>query len=228
MNRKHSRTLAAITAVMLATIGTVAGVDTAADAEPGEVSAGGLHVVASVDANHVLPTGGALAMGVPFAHAAKVSGNFTAAFDGTSALRSGGIVAGYLVGCAVDISDGISVSIAAAGGGEVAVTPGAALTIDNEGLVALTIASEVTIAGNGELGGELTVYLLPGSVTAVVIAEEELDEDSEFPYTFAHSNTALNVNGCLSPASAMPFITVRANARNGTAQTTGYGDAFVF
>ncbi len=224
MNRKHSRTLAAITAVMLTAIGAV----TAADAEPGEVRSGGLHVVASVDSNQVLPTGVGLAMGVPFAHAVKVSGNFSAVFDGTSALRSGGIVAGYLVGCAVDISDGISVSIAAAGGGEVAISPAAALTIDNQGVIALTVANELTFAGNGELGGELTVNLLPGGVTATVVAEAELDEDSESPFTFAHSNTALNVNGCLSPVSAMPFITVRADARNGVAQTTGYGDPFVF
>ncbi|MEU4344502.1 MspA family porin [Nocardia sp. NPDC023852] len=227
MNRKHSRTLAALTAVMAAAIGA-AGVDTAADAEPGEVSSGGLHVIASVDENHVVSTGGNLALGVPFAHAAKVSGNFSAVFDGTSSLRSGQIVAGYLVGCAVDISDGIEISIAAVGGGEVAVTPGAALTIDTEGAAALTVGSEVTFAGNGELGGEFSFNLAPGSVTAVAIAEAELDQESTFPYTFAHSNTALNINGCLSPASAMPFITVRANARNGVAQTTGYGDQFVF
>uniref|UniRef100_UPI0015763748 MspA family porin n=1 Tax=Nocardia pneumoniae TaxID=228601 RepID=UPI0015763748 len=123
MNRKHSRTLAAITAVMLATIGTV----TAADAEPGEVGTGGLHLIASVDANHVLPTGGALALGVPFAHAAKVSGDFSLVSDGSAALRRGQIAAGYLIGCAVDISDGIDVSIAAAAGASVGFTPGIAI-----------------------------------------------------------------------------------------------------
>lgn len=245
MNRKNSRTLAAITAVMLATIGAVTGVDTAADAEPGEVGTGGLHLIASVDANHVLPTGGALALGVPFAHAAKVSGDFSVVSDGPSSLRGGQIVAGYLIGCAVDISDGIEVSIAAAAGANASFTPGIAIefggiefgALNEFGMleelpviVAPTIAlgADTSFGINGELGGEITVSLAPGSVTAAVIAEADLDEDSTFPFTFAHSNTPLNVNGCLSPASAMPFITARVEATNGIAQTTGYGPHFVF
>lgn len=241
MNRKNSRTLAAIIAVTLTTIGAV----TAADAEPGEVGTGGLHLIASVDANHVLPTGGALTMGVPFAHAAKVSGDFSVVSDGPASLRQGQIVAGYLIGCAVDISDGISVSIAAAAGAGVDFTPGIAIEfggIDFGGfnefgmleelpvIVAPTVAlgADTSFGVNGELGGEITVNLLPGSVTAAVIAEADLDDESTFPFTFAHSNTPLNVNGCLSPASAMPFITARVQATNGIAQTTGYGPHFVF
>ncbi|MGQ4598334.1 MspA family porin [Nocardia sp. R6R-6] len=228
MNRKLSRTSAAITAVTLATIGAVTGVDTTAGAEPGEVNSGGLHLTASVDSSQVLSANPGLAMGVPFAHAARVSGNFSVVVDGASLLRQGKIVAGYLVGCAVDISNGIQVSIGATGGGALAISPGAAITVDNQGVVALTVDSNVTAGVTGEVGGELTVYLNPGSVTAVVIAEGNLDRESTYPFTYAHSNTALNVNGCLSPASAMPFITVRAEARSGIAQTTGYGDQFVF
>jgi hypothetical protein len=245
MNRKHSRTLAAIIAVIVAATGSFAVSDTVAGAEPGVVGTGGLHLIASVDYNNVVSVGGDVALGIPFAHAAKVSGDFSVVSDGASALRAGQIVAGYLIGCAVDISDGISVSIAAAAGAGVEFTPGIVIElggIDFGGfnehgmleelpvVVAPTIAlgAETTFGVNGELGGEITVNLAPGSVTAAVIAEADLDEESTFPFTFAHTNTALNVNGCLSPASAMPFITVRAEARNGIAQTTGYGPQFVF
>ncbi|MGY1945234.1 MspA family porin [Nocardia asiatica] len=245
MNRKHSRTLAAIVAVIVAAAASFAVSDTVAGAEPGEVGTrGGLHLIASVDYNNVVP-GGDVALGVPFAHAVKVSGDFSVVSDGPSALRGGQIVAGYLIGCAVDISDGISVSIAAAVGSGVEFSPGIVIefggidfgALNEYGMleelpviVAPTVAigADTTFGVNGELGGEITVNLAPGSVTAAVIAEADLDDESTFPFTFAHSNTPLNVNGCLSPASAMPFITVRAEARNGMAQTTGYGPHFVF
>ncbi|WP_431962853.1 MspA family porin [Nocardia sp. bgisy134] len=241
MNRKHSPVLAAITTVLVVVAGAV-GVQSAARAEPGEVDSGGMHLVASVDANFVKSTGD-LALGVPFSHSAKVSGNFSTSLDGASALRRGKLIAGYLIGCAVDISDGIDVSIAAAVGGNVDVTTGLLglslnvpfgvtvgdqVAVDFGGNLGIDLGGDVTFGVFSELGGEITVSINPGSVTAAVIAESTLDEDSLFPFTFAHSNTALNINGCLTPASAMPFITVRADARNGIVQTTGYGQQFVF
>ncbi|MGK8522054.1 MspA family porin [Nocardia asteroides] len=244
MNRKHSRILAAIIAVVVAATGSSAVSTTVAGAEPGEVATRGLHLIAAVDYNNVVPAGD-IALGIPFAHAVKVSGDFSVVSDGPSPLRGGQIAAGYLIGCAVDISDGISVSIAGAVGAGVEFTPGIVIEfggIDFGGfneygmledlpvIVAPTIAigADTSFGVDGELGAEITVNLAPGSVTAVVIAEADLDEESEFPFTFAHTNTPLNVNGCLSPASAMPFVTVRAEARNGLAQTTGYGPHFVF
>ncbi|MFF0529656.1 MspA family porin [Nocardia amikacinitolerans] len=238
MNRKHSHVLAGITAVMMAVASAFAVFDSTAHAEPGEASGAGMRLVASVDTNVVVSTGD-LALGVPFAHSAKVSGNFTATLDGASSLRGGLLVAGYLVGCAVDISEGIDISIAAATGANIDVTPellglgvGLGLDLDMPPGVAVDLAldlgGDVTFGVFGEVGGEITVSINPGSVTVVAIAEAELDDDSVFPFTFAHSNTALNVNGCLSPASAIPFLTVRADARNGIVQTTGYGPHFVF
>ncbi len=241
MNRKHSHVLAWLTAVMMAVAGAFA-LDGAARAEPGEVDSGGMHLVASVDANFVKSTGD-LALGIPFSHSAKVSGNFTTSLDGASALRGGQLIAGYLIGCAVDISEGIDVSIAAAAGGNVdittgllglslavpfGVTVGEEVVVDFGGELALDLGGDVTFGVFSEIGGEITVSINPGSVTAAVIAEADLDEDSSFPFTFAHSNTALNINGCLTPASAMPFITVRADASNGIVQTTGYGQQFTF
>ncbi|MEV0340498.1 MspA family porin [Nocardia sp. NPDC050713] len=234
MNRKHSHVLAGITAVMMAFAGAFTVSGSAAYAEPGEASGGGMRLVAAVDTNVVVSTGD-LALGVPFAHSAKVSGNFTATLDGASTLREGLLVAGYLVGCAVDISEGIDISIAAATGADIQVTPGLlglglGLDLDMPPDIALDLdlGGEVSFGVFGEVGGEITVSLNPGSVTVVPIVEAELEEDSIFPFTFTHSNTALNVNGCLSPASAIPFLTVRADARNGIVQTTGYGPHFVF
>ncbi|MEV0031265.1 MspA family porin [Nocardia sp. NPDC050793] len=227
---------------MLVVVAGAAGVQNVARAEPGEVDSGGMHLVASVDANFVKSTGD-LVLGVPFGHSAKVSGNFSTSLDGASPLRRGKIIAGYLVGCAVDISDGIDVSIAAAAGGNVSVTTGLLglslnvpfginvgeeVIVDFAGEFGIDLGGDVTFGVFSEIGGEITVAINPGSVTAAVIAEANLDEDSSFPFTFAHSNTALNINGCLTPASAMPFITVRADAANGIVQTTGYGQQFVF
>ena len=227
MSRKPSHVLAVITAVLVAVAGAV--VDTAARAAvPGEVSVGGTHLTASVNYNNVVSTGGALALGVPFAHAASVSGDFSVVSDGSSSLRRGRIVAGYLIGCAVDISQGISVGINANAGAHAELTPGAAVTVDTAGVAALTVGTDATFGVAGEFGGEIHVYLAPGTVTAAVIAEAELDQESTFPFTFEHTNTALHVNGCLSQASAMPFITMRADSHGGIAQTTGYGDQFVF
>ncbi|MGV9723468.1 MspA family porin [Nocardia beijingensis] len=236
MNRKHSRTLAAIIAVVVAATGAFAVSDSVAGAAPGEINAGGLHLIASANANNVVPAGGDVAPGVPFVHAVKVSGDFSVSLDGPSALRGGEIAVGYLVGCAVDISNGITVGISPSVGISAGLAPSfgvnASVTVQKDTPPAITLGAGVAIQPsvgiNVGVAGELAVNLAPGSVTAVVIGASAIDGDSGFPYTFAHSNTPLNIGGCLSPASAMPFVTVRADARRGTAQTTGYGAAFWF
>ncbi|MEU4838433.1 MspA family porin [Nocardia testacea] len=263
MNRKYSSIVATLAAAISAATGAVSTVDTAAQAAPGEITSGGLRVVASANSSNSEPSGDT-AMGVPFAHAVKVSGDFSVAADGGAPLRGGEIVAGYLLGCAVDIANGISVAIApsVAVATEVAPEVGVDLGVDL-GLGAieppavepdpegdgppmidpnldLVTPPEVGVSAgvnaglaqafgieNG-LAGELAVNLAPGTVTTAVIGAAELDEESTFPYTFAHSNTPLQVNGCLSPASAMPFVTVRADTPGGTVQTTGYGTSFTF
>jgi hypothetical protein len=261
MNRKHSRTVAAIVAVVVAATGAFAVSDSVAGAAPGEIDAGGLHLIASANANNVVPAGGDIAPGVPFVHAVKVSGDFSVALDGPAALREGEIVVGYLVGCAVDISNGISIGISPSIGAGVGIAPSfgleGSLTFDAPSVemnmpdqmnmhghqmnmpslqlitppsvsVGAAVAIQPSFEVEAGLAAELAVNLAPGSVTAAVIGAAEIDGESEFPYTFAHTNTPLNISGCLSPASAMPFVTVRADSRRATAQTTGYGAAFWF
>lgn len=238
MNRKHSYPLAAAAAVILAVTGAVS-VHTPARAEPGEISSGGLHMVASANSNNVVPSP-ETALGVPFVHAIKVSGDFSVAIDGGSPVRGGEIVAGYLIGCAVDIANGISIGISPGVSVGVGVAPSVGvdfgvdlgLAIDAPPTVGIGVgvgaALQTSVGVETGLAGELAVNLAPGTVTAAVIGAAELDEESTFPYTFAHSNTPLNVNGCLSPASAMPFVTVRADSSGGSVQTTGYGASFGF
>ncbi|WP_067855815.1 MspA family porin [Nocardia shimofusensis] len=238
MTRTQASFLAAFTVLALATTGVSGTVVASADAFPGEVNAGGLRVVAAVDSSNWLLAGDT-ALGVPFSHAAKVSGNYSVNLEGAG-VRGGEIVAGYLVGCAVDVSEGIGIAIAPeiGIGAETSPSIGAdtviefGLAVDAPPEVAVAFGGgidlEQTFGIEGALAGELAVGLAPGTVVAMPIGAAELDEESTFPYTFAHSSMPLHVNGCLFPASAMPFITVRADTTGSTVQTTGYGEAFTF
>ncbi|MFI5537600.1 MspA family porin [Nocardia sp. NPDC051900] len=254
MNRRHSRTLAAIIAVVVTATGAFAVSDSAAGAAPGEINAGGLHLIASANANNFAAAGD-IAPGIPFVHSVRVSGDFSVSLDGPTALRGGEIAVGYLVGCAVDISNGISIGISPSVGINAGIAPSfgleGSLTFEAPSLqmnmpdqhmmmpslqlmappsvsVGAAVAIQPSIGVEAGVAGELAVNLAPGSVTAAVVGAAEIDGESEFPYTFAHTNTPLNVSGCLSPASAMPFVTVRADSKRATAQTTGYGAAFWF
>ncbi|MGO4615800.1 MspA family porin [Nocardia sp. 2YAB30] len=234
MNRKYSRALAVITAVMVAAGAGVVG-DTAAGAEPGEINSRGMHLIASVDSNNAVSAGGDTPFGIPLTHAVKVSGDFSVLLDGVSSLRGGKIAVGYLIGCAVS-TYGIGVAIAPAVGINASITPffaldfGLDLAIDAPPSVGVGVGVGVapSVGVGAGLVGEIGVSLAPGSVTAEVIGAADLDKDATFPYTFAHTNTPLNVSLCLSQVSAIPFVTVRVDATNGTAQTTGYGTQFVF
>ncbi|MFR9753034.1 MspA family porin [Nocardia sp. 004] len=228
MNRRHSHTLAMITAVILAMTGAIAAVDTPAAAAPGEVRSGGLHLIASVDSNTVTPAGGDTATGIPFAHTVKVAGNYSVTFDGTSPLRHGQIIAGYLIGCAVNVADGITIGIVPQVNFGVGFAPFVALNLAIDAPPSITVGFSPQVFMGVGLAGQFAMFLAPGNVTAVVVGAAELDSESEFPYTFAHNNTPLNISGCLSPATAMPFVTVRADGINSSVQTTGYGDQFVF
>lgn len=196
-------------------------------------------MVAAANSNSVVPSA-QTAIGVPFVHSVKVSGDFSVALESGSPIRGGEIVAGYLIGCAVDISNGISIGIAPSVGVSAAIAPSIAfdfgvdlgLEIDAPPSVGIgagvSVGVQPSVGVESGLAAELAVNLAPGTVTAAVIGGAELDEESEFPYTFVHSNTPLQVNGCLSPASAMPFVTVRTDSPSSSVQTTGYGAAFGF
>ncbi|MGN2637712.1 MspA family porin [Nocardia takedensis] len=234
MSRKYLHPLAVFAAAGLAAFG-----GPVTHAAPGEVAAGGMRLVATVDANSFVPAG-EIGMGVPFVHSIKVSGDFSVNLEGVSAVRGGEIVVGYLIGCAVDIANGISIGIAPSIGVNAGIAPSVNLESGVDVTLAIDAPPSITIGGGigvgvqpsvgveAGLAGELAVNLAPGTVTAAAIGAAELGPEAEFPYTFAHANTPLTVNGCLSPASAMPFVTVRADSRNSTAQTTGYGNAFGF
>ncbi|WP_280397763.1 MspA family porin [Nocardia carnea] len=233
MKRKHSIVTMAFAATTVAAAAVAA---PPAGAAPGEIGVGGLRLIASVDATNFAPAED-VAAGVPFTHATKVSGNFSVVLDGAgAALQGGKIAVGYLVGCAVDVSDGLSIAIAPEIGGGTSISPYTELevaTTFEEGAapvvtVAPLVGVEPSVGMEGALAGELAVNLAPGEVAPVVVGETTLTPETTFPYTFAHANTPLNIGGCLSPASAVPFVTVSAETSGGAAQTTGYGTPFSF
>jgi len=243
MNRTHASLLSALTALMLATTAVLGTVAPRAHSAPGEVNAGPMRIVAAVDSSN-WQNADATELGVPFSHAATVSGNFSVDLE-AALVRAGEVVAGYLVGCAVDVSEGIGVAIAPEIGTGYNISPaiGTDTGIDLSGLelalemdvppevaVGLGAFSELaqTFGVESALAGELAVGLAPGTVTALPVGAAVLDGFSTFPYTFSHTSMPLHVNGCLSQASAMPFITVRAHTAGSTIQTTGYGDSFNF
>ncbi|WP_280457938.1 MspA family porin [Nocardia carnea] len=233
MNRKHSCIAAAITVASVTAAAAALG--TPARAAPGEIGVGGMRLIASVDSTNSAPAGD-ISAGVPFSHATKVSGNFSVALDGAPQLQGGRIVAGYLVGCAVDVSEGVSIAIVPEIGGGASIAPytelEVATTFEEGAAPVVTIAPligvEPSVGVESALAGEVGVNLAPGTVAPVVVGETELTPETTFPYAFAHAGTPLNVDGCLSPASAMPFVTVTAQTPGGTAQTTGYGTPFEF
>lgn len=223
MTRKYLRIIASLTAI----VGAATCIANApADAAPGEAGAGGMHLVAAVDVNNLVPAGDEVSQGIPFVHAAKVSGDYSVSVSGGSSVRDGEIAIGYLIGCAVDISEGVTIGIAPSVGVSAGIAPSLALTLGDS--TSVTVAIQPSFGVNAGLAGAISVTVVPGRVTAVVIGAASLDEDATYPYTFSHTNTPLNLSGCLSPASAMPFVTARVDGTNGTAQTTGYGTQFTF
>ncbi|WP_433627117.1 MspA family porin [Nocardia sp. CA-120079] len=222
MTRKYLRIIASLTA-MVGAVTCIANVP--ADAAPGEAGAGGMHLVAAVDVGNLVLAGDEVTQGIPFVHAAKVSGDYSVSVSGGS-VRDGEIAIGYLIGCAVDISEGVTIGIAPSVGVSAGIAPSLALTMGDS--TSVTVAISPSFGVNAGLAGAISVTVVPGKVTAAVIGAASLDQDATYPYTFSHTNTPLNVNGCLSPASAMPFVTARVDGINGTAQTTGYGTQFTF
>lgn len=120
MNRTHTL-LSAITALTLVSTGVFGAVVSRATPAPGEVTAGEVRIVAAVDSSSWLQAGDT-ALGVPFSHAAKVSGSYSVSLDGAP-LRVGEVVAGYLVGCAIDVSQGIGIAIAPEVGAAWSISP---------------------------------------------------------------------------------------------------------
>jgi len=223
MTRKYLRIIASLTAI----VGAATCIANApAEAAPGEAGAGGMHLVAAVDVNSIVPAGADLAQGIPFVHAVKVSGDYSVSVSGGRSVRDGEIAIGYLLGCGVDLSQGVSIGIAPSIGVSAGIAPSLALTLGDS--TSVTVAIQPNFGVNAGLAGAVSLTLAPGSVTAVIIGAASLDQDAEYPYTFSHTNTPLNISGCLTPASAMPFVTARVDGINGTAQTTGYGTDFTF
>lgn len=158
---------------------------------------------------------------VPFSHAAQVAGRYAVDVQ-PGPISAGTVAVGYIIGCGVDLSSGITVGLSPNQSGTAGITPS----------VTLGTPPSVSIAPNlsGTLGltESLTATLIPGQVTTVTTATATLDPATSFPYHLAHQRTPLNIARCASPVSAVPFTTASVNTPDGFLQNTAYGNQFIF
>ncbi|MCM6771901.1 MspA family porin [Nocardia sp. CDC159] len=178
----------------------------AADAS---VTGAGVDLIASVDEIFWAPAGNRLPSGVPFAHGADVGGRYSVTVSGAP-IQEGIVTAGFIVGCGVSASGGVSVGL----------SPNQSLT------VAIAPAPGVSVgAGVSE---SLSITLTPGQVAPMALASAPMNSRSEFPYSVTVNHAALDVGQCMSPVSAVPFVSASVTTATGTVQTAAYGDQFTF
>jgi hypothetical protein len=161
--------------------------------------------------SHSRPAGQNTPNAAVFNHAATVSERANIRFAGK--VTGGQMVAGYLVGCQADLSSGLSLGV----------SPGIGL---GASLGASPDSNSLSPSAN--LGGNISLTLIPGQVTAVKIIDATLGDHVTSPYQVEHAATALNLSQCAGRASAVPFVTATLNADAGTLQTTAYGKQFDF
>jgi hypothetical protein len=85
-----------------------------------------------------------------------------------------------------------------------------------------------SVGGNFGVTQLLEATLAPGQVTTATTVMASLDQSTTFPYRTMFNNAALNVAQCASPVSAVPFVSATVSTREGTVQTTAYGDQFTY
>ncbi|WP_327140270.1 MspA family porin [Nocardia sp. NBC_01327] len=124
---------------------------------------------------------------------ASVTGVVFAKVDNAT---KGALVTGYLVGCQVDLSGGLSL------GGDVWVSP-----------------SSVT----PELSPSIS--LVPGGVSVVKLDTKQLDPTAN-AVGIAYSSRGIQISGCAGYAQARAFSTLTVQNQQGSAEVTLYGDPF--
>ncbi|WP_018178406.1 MspA family porin [Jongsikchunia kroppenstedtii] len=162
--------------------------------------------------SHSAAAGAMTPTAVVLNHSAIVSERADLTFTGKT--TGGNMTAGYLVGCQVNLSNGINVGISPNVGLSGSYTPG--------------VPSDDYAGPSVGLGGSISMSLVPGQVTTATIINTSLGSGISSPYQVAHNGTALNLSQCGGRASAVPFVTATLNSNSGTLQTTAYGTQFDF
>jgi len=171
-----------------------------------------LRMTVRVIDSHSAPAGNTTPNAVVLNHSAIVSERADLSFSGKA--TGGTMIAGYLVGCQVNLSDGINIGVSPNVGFSGSYTPG--------------VPSDDYAGPSAGLGGNISMSLIPGQVTTATIINTPLGGSISSPYQVAHSGTALNLSQCGGRASAVPFVTATLNSNSGTLQTTAYGKQFDF
>jgi hypothetical protein len=156
-----------------------------------------------------------------FSHDARARGRFSIDTSGRS-IQSGTVVAGFIVGCGVSAAGGIQVGISPSQGLAAGFSPTITLTTPPTVSVSPSVGATV---GSSQSG---SIILEPGQVTAVIAANVPLGATSRFPYRMAFDQAAINVSQCITPGSAVPYVTASITTDSVTVQTTAYGDQFMF
>jgi hypothetical protein len=124
---------------------------------------------------------------------ASMSATVYATIDGAT---SGNLVTGYVVGCQVDLSGGVSI------GGDVYISPNSAYP---------------EIYPN--------INLVPGGVATVKFDTKKIDPTAG-AVGVAYSERAVQVSGCAGYAQARAFSTLTVKNDRGSAEVTLYGQPF--
>ncbi|WP_063007660.1 MspA family porin [Nocardia kruczakiae] len=223
----------------------------------GDLSDRGIHLTASVDHIGVNPPGDRTPNYLmTFSHAVQVSGDYSVSVDGGS-IASGQAVAGFLLGCGINVAGGVSVGISPNQGLNLSISPSASppsasvaapsaatsptptaagtpsppsltLTPPSVSVSPPSVSLGPSFGGSLGLSESLSGTLTPGQVTTVSTATATLDGKAAFPYHITFNDAALNISQCASPVSAVPFVTASMSTAHGLAQTTAYGTQFPF
>jgi hypothetical protein len=184
-------------------------------------SAAGINLTVAIDDIRWAPSGNRAPAGLLFSHDAHARGRYSVIAAG--AIQSGTVAAGFILGCGVSAAGGIQIGITPNAGILGAVQPN--ITLTNPPAVNSISPS---VGGNLGLSEGDQVTLEPGQVTAVVVASAPLTSTSTYPYRLSFDDAGINVSQCVSPGSAVPFVTAAVSTDSATTQTTAYGDQFAF
>lgn len=166
----------------------------------------GLRMTVEVLDSHSFPAGATTPSAAIFNHSATVSERARVTFTGQA--TGGTMVAGYLVGCQLSLSNGLNLGV----------SPGIGLSTNAPGVV----------GPSANLNGNISMALVPGQVTTVTIINAPLGANTVSPYQVEHNATALNLSQCGGRASAVPFVSATLSSNSGTLETTAYGRQFDF
>lgn len=184
-------------------------------------SDGGTTLTVSVTDTDTTGAGDQAPGGVPFSHAVQVAGRYSVEVA-PAAVTTGTVAVGYIVGCGVDLSSGITVGISPNQSGTAGITPSITLGAPP------SVSIAPSLSGTAGLSESLTATLIPGQVTTLTTATATLDSTTSFPYRIAHQRTPLNVARCASPVTAVPFVTASVATTDGFLQNSAYGNQFAF